>query len=613
MHEIGLFDEIDRFFSPFNIKRLSHKHLKIYKRSYLDGWEYPTEYKHNGQYFALRVLFKSESRYVLPDIAVYPNAFGALEFPHVEEDSRLCIWDSAVCCDFSNFQYLVELLHDAHILLGKLLNGECLEDFRNGFLSYWEYKVSGSLTGVSLCDPDNLGTRRVYLYKSTQYGLIFGDTEEQIRDWLVNRYDFPVDEPQRSRSEKRALSRIFPTVLFCFENAWLPTNYPNTIEELRELVVPEQITDEQYARYIGDALNNQFHRQMGALAAFQTQNGVCYCGLSFTQGMFSPKSKFHQTNIVDGFRKTIPYKHLLLRTSSIKTLGISVGRADNNWVQGRGLVPHLSTINSTKVVIIGCGSVGSSVAKLLAKSGVGRMVLIDGDSLEFANISRHELGASYVGTNKATSLNKELQKCFPQIEVRSFGNMWQSLIDGAESAEFIRHMNEADLIVSATAVWASDIRLISIQEHLDLGPIIFAFTEAHAVASHVVVHPDGSKAFDHTHKMCGESVGSLQTPCSKWDNQTRVKLPLCGGSFQPYGAAALSYLHTLVVETMLRLITGTLEEKAYRVVWMGSTAQLRAVGGTWNLDWIRLYGDPGPGSKAISMVLSNDRWVVTID
>lgn len=608
MPDSGFIDELDHFLSPYDTKRITSNQLKKYKRDYIAGWEFPTDHVFQGRKLFLRMLFRTESRYTRPDIVVHPDVLGLLEFPHTEKFSRLCVWDSFACCDHKELNYLITLLEDSYTLVGKLLSGKCTEDFKSGFLSYWAYKKSSDVRGISLCDTSNLGTRTVYLYKSTHFGLIFGETEEQVRSWLINHYNYPPDSNEQSRAQQQQLSRIHPTALFCFDDAWTPKEYPNSIGDLKQLVVPNIATDEEFAKLIGNALNNRVHSKLGILLIFQTINGPCVAGLSMNKGVFSKKSKYSGGTILNGFREHIPHNHLIHRVSSIQTLGLLISRADENWIQGRDQNPLLSELKSHKVMIIGCGSVGSSIATLLVKSGISNIVLIDDETLGFENLSRHELGANYVGQYKAHALRKELQKKFPQTEIKTFDKTWQAALHQENNNDFINQIEESDIIVSATADWSSDIGLIELQERLDLGPIVFSFTEAHALASHVIIHPLGSNAFQHTHKMHGENIGTLKTPCCTWSSETRVKLPICGGAFQPYGAIALSQLHTMTAEVIIGLISGTLEEKPFRKIWLGKTQQLQAEDGSWNPDWIRLYGDPDKNGHLIELELSDNKW-----
>ena len=68
-------------------------------------------------------------------------------------------------------------------------------------------------------------------------------------------------------------------------------------------------------------------------------------------------------------------------------------------------------------IFIGCGSVGSLVALELAKSGVGRFFLIDGDIFGYHNICRHQCGMYDVGRYKTEALRDRILQINPYAEV----------------------------------------------------------------------------------------------------------------------------------------------------------------------------------------------------
>lgn len=69
------------------------------------------------------------------------------------------------------------------------------------------------------------------------------------------------------------------------------------------------------------------------------------------------------------------------------------------------------------VVIVGCGSAGSSIAMLLARSGVGRFLLIDTDIFSIHNICRHQCDLTDVGRFKVDALKDRIFRVNPQAEV----------------------------------------------------------------------------------------------------------------------------------------------------------------------------------------------------
>ena len=62
----------------------------------------------------------------------------------------------------------------------------------------------------------------------------------------------------------------------------------------------------------------------------------------------------------------------------------------------------LNRLFASKVAVIGLGGVGGSCAIALARSGVGRLLLLDGDVVEESNLNRQTLfGYSDLGRRKA--------------------------------------------------------------------------------------------------------------------------------------------------------------------------------------------------------------------
>ena len=72
------------------------------------------------------------------------------------------------------------------------------------------------------------------------------------------------------------------------------------------------------------------------------------------------------------------------------------------------------------ILIIGCGGIGCTTAELLARAGVGKITLIDADTIEISNLQRQ---IAYVEENigfyKAEILTKRLKQINPHICVES--------------------------------------------------------------------------------------------------------------------------------------------------------------------------------------------------
>jgi len=75
---------------------------------------------------------------------------------------------------------------------------------------------------------------------------------------------------------------------------------------------------------------------------------------------------------------------------------------------------------SCGVIICGCGSVGSLAALELARSGVGRFLLIDPDLLAIENLCRHQCGLADVGRTKVQAVADRIHQINPLAKVETY-------------------------------------------------------------------------------------------------------------------------------------------------------------------------------------------------
>ncbi|MEG0651353.1 MAG: HesA/MoeB/ThiF family protein [Acinetobacter sp.] len=72
------------------------------------------------------------------------------------------------------------------------------------------------------------------------------------------------------------------------------------------------------------------------------------------------------------------------------------------------------------ILIVGCGGIGCTTAELLARAGVGKITLIDADTIEISNLQRQIAYTEQdVGFYKSEILSKRLQQINPFIQVES--------------------------------------------------------------------------------------------------------------------------------------------------------------------------------------------------
>lgn len=81
------------------------------------------------------------------------------------------------------------------------------------------------------------------------------------------------------------------------------------------------------------------------------------------------------------------------------------------------LIHHLPNQYRARVAVVGCGSVGSNMATLLARSGIQDLLLVDPDPVAPENLSRTTYVATDIGDPKPAALARHLRSIAPYITV----------------------------------------------------------------------------------------------------------------------------------------------------------------------------------------------------
>ena len=76
-------------------------------------------------------------------------------------------------------------------------------------------------------------------------------------------------------------------------------------------------------------------------------------------------------------------------------------------------------LKKAKVCILGLGGLGSNVAVLLARSGIGYLKLIDFDVVEASNLNRQQYRISHIGMKKTEAIRTIIKEINPFVEVKT--------------------------------------------------------------------------------------------------------------------------------------------------------------------------------------------------
>lgn len=194
-------------------------------------------------------------------------------------------------------------------------------------------------------------------------------------------------------------------------------------------------------------------------------------------------------------------------------------------------------IECKKVLVIGCGSLGSYIVRELPKIGVSNLTIVDGDNLEYCNLSRHILGEMFVGTNKATAMCELLSA--------EYGNMKFNAINeyvlNHNFSEIINDESDYDLIIITTGnedlQYMYNNRLIKLKKYI---PTIFCWLESYSIGSHALVMKNPSDG-------CYNCV--LNSNFNYIVNhEKQIKYNGCGGVYSQYGINILLNTTSLIID-----------------------------------------------------------------
>ena len=76
------------------------------------------------------------------------------------------------------------------------------------------------------------------------------------------------------------------------------------------------------------------------------------------------------------------------------------------------LVQNISDINKKTIIIVGVGGIGSVAAEMLVRCGIGKLILIDYDTVEIENMNRLFFRPSQCGLTKTEAAYQTLHVSF---------------------------------------------------------------------------------------------------------------------------------------------------------------------------------------------------------
>jgi len=552
--------------SRFGAVPLSESELVAYRAHAIrTGWRFSVAYGDGER--RLDLLIPKTVPFGLPKVALVDRPED-LTWPHIESDGTLCVADSAVTIDVRDpVGVAVEILREADKLIQANLAGN-RQDFLDEFHSYWHR--AGGAHGKRFLSLIDVGppSRTIRAWRGREFVLL-ADHDARILGWLQKRYGKPKNPWTTT-----------PAVFVWLEEPLVPEQYPKLSGDVIRLLANIEQNSVATLETLAQTVPDKITLLLGALS----KNGPCLAGITLDRPATIKLSGAARHPYLPGFRPCHTPAPLLAASYLNSTTPITksnVSRVDASWIHGRGHDPRQRLLADAIIILAGCGSVGGHVGVLLAEAGVGRLIFVDPQNLEWANTGRHPLGAKSVDSPKAGSLEAELRQMYPHLEITAHNVAWEELAKSNPSV-----LQSASIIINATGSWMSNAAMNAWQRTLKGPTVLYGWTEAYACAGHAVaIGADGAClecGFDH--------LGHPKMPITAWiSGATERREPACGAIFQPYGPIELMNIVQLIASAALDILT---KRRGVGTHWAYASHDsfLKDCGGKWNPEWASVSG-----------------------
>ncbi|MDI7134216.1 ThiF family adenylyltransferase [Pseudomonas aeruginosa] len=449
-------------------------------------------------------------------IQLSPDA--VLNVPHLDGAGVLCVkGDPGPGSGCSAEERILFLLH-AYLekFLKPWMNGDLDGDFEAEALNYWAIEVARArseknpVRAVWTVDHPPVKARlRSGLLLIPSRILIAADEQLRITNRVVQSMG-----PAATQRVKVLIADI------PISHVFTPTTWPRTTSDL-ERILKGRLPGTDFLRF--QSSHSRRGRGIYRIALLRS--------LDVAFAYLLPGGPPTVLNLKRG-KKTFPP----LR----KPLPLMVSRIDPGWTVGRDQHPEVQARQGKHILVLGAGALGSPSIDHLAKAGVGRISVVDSDTMSSANIGRHLLGADSVGKTKVDAIAQRVNSGYPATLV---------IPHAMTTAEWLKKNSLADVDAVLDLTGEPDVRAqLELARLSHPCPLLIGWMEPYVAAAHVCVLPSDKRWLQGAQ----DPMSGLEAVV--WPSEVIRQEPGCSSRFQSYTAAAAAHAVALVAECALEMI-----------------------------------------------------------
>ncbi|NMH64455.1 ThiF family adenylyltransferase [Shewanella salipaludis] len=259
--------------------------------------------------------------------------------------------------------------------------------------------------------------------------------------------------------------------------------------------------------------------------------------LDFFVLLSAPRNSLNRTQILLKFKYPAKNEHPIVSDNEKCEISLfSILRLHKKYLLERG--GAISQFQNSKVAIVGCGSVGSEIASMISKSGVGSLTLIDHDEFNADNIYRHNLGGNSITFTpdsskeikknfKVDALKKSIEKDIPYIRVNAVAMTFQHAIKQNLISNF-------DVIIVAIGSPTENLQANRLLKNTDNKIIIYCWNEAAGAGGHSVKIDMAQCCLECIYINEGGEIVPTYYSLLASDQNIAKNLTGCAGLFTPF-------------------------------------------------------------------------------
>lgn len=446
---------------------------------------------------------------------------------HIEGDNRICYMDNALWVDYHNpLEILLQTFNLMVDVLEKNDRGDYAQTYANEFESYWNNHPNIEMFNCFIEASDKVS--RV-IVKESQKG---GKEKQNVVSIISHDMD--------SQYENKVTNCV--TIL---NGLYIPLKWNNDIAIFLKHI--EAWNWDDIRTYIWSNLEEIEKKALKKLTKQKVKKSE-YLAFSFKR----PDGGY----AFWGIRcKTKDQVHPLDEKAFVdKITPLYAQRLDKQYLKPRGGVKLLG---DAKIMLIGCGSVGSSIANELVKLGISKITLVDKDYITSSNTYRHLTGKAFINSYKAFATKTFLDYYFPYLQLEAHNQSIEDLIiDGKVN------LHDFDIILCAidhlnTSLWLNSyIYTEGIQT-----PCIYSWLEVLDVGCHAVLTnmPESEGCLECLFYDSDQRFTDQLSFCEEGQSVSK-SLSGCADLFIPYGSLEAQKTALLAVETAYKVLNGGYKE-----------------------------------------------------